>query len=54
KHIDIHYCWLHEYVHDHHVNLAFIGTSDMLADICTKPLPSQRHAFLLSCIGLLL
>jgi len=52
KHIDVHYRWLHEYVCDGHINLGFIGTTDMLADICTKPLAIQRHNFLLSCIGL--
>ena len=52
KHIDVRYRWLHEYVRDGHINLTFIGTVDMLADICTKPLTVQRHSFLLSCIGL--
>ena len=52
KHIDVRYCWLHEYVCDGHINLCFIGTTDMLADICTKPLSVQRHSFLLSSISL--
>ena len=52
KHIDVRYCWLHEYVCNGQINIGFIGTGDMLADICTKPLAVQRHNFLLSCIGL--
>jgi len=52
KHIDIRYCWLHEYVRDGYMNLGFIGALEMLADICTKPLGVQRHNFLLSSIGL--
>ena len=52
KHIDVRYRWLHEYVCNGQINLSFIGTVDMLADICTKPLAVQRHNFLLSRIGL--
>jgi len=52
KHIDIRYRWLHEYVRDGYINLGFIGTLEMLADICTKPLGVQRHNFLLSSIRL--
>jgi len=51
KHIDVHYRWLHEYVCDAHINLCFIGTINMLADICTKPLCVQRpSAKIIPCV----
>ena len=42
KHIDIRYHFIREYVESKQVNIVYISTNDMIADILTKPLGSTK------------
>jgi hypothetical protein len=43
KHIDIAIHYVRELVEDNLIDIQYISTKEMLADILTKPLPKQRH-----------
>ena len=43
KHIDIQHHFIHEFIASKEVNLRYVSTKDMLADMFTKQLP--REAF---------
>ena len=51
KHIDIRYHFIREQVQKGVVDLKFIGTRDMIADIFTKPLPKEQFRKLLLLLG---
>ena len=46
KHIDLRHHWVRQEIKSKHIEIYFIPTSDMTADILTKPLPRiplERH-----------
>ena len=43
KHISIHYHFIREYLKNDEINIQFISTQEMIADILTKPLPAPKH-----------
>lgn len=43
KHIDIRHHFIRESLSHHNINLLYISTHDMIADIFTKPLPKLKH-----------
>jgi hypothetical protein len=52
KHIDIQYHYTRDLVREKRIQLDYISTSDMLADLLTKPLPRGQHVYLANGIGL--
>ena len=43
KHIDVHYHYIRECIHDSLISLQLIGSNDMAADIMTKSLAWIKH-----------
>ncbi|GJT93180.1 hypothetical protein Tco_1082025 [Tanacetum coccineum] len=52
KHIDVRYHFIKEQVENGIVELYFVRTEYQLADIFTKPLPSERFNFLIEKLGM--
>nr|GEX60037.1 retrovirus-related Pol polyprotein from transposon TNT 1-94 [Tanacetum cinerariifolium] len=52
KHIDVHYHFIREQVENRIVKLYFFWTEYQLADIFTKPLPSEGFNFLIEKLGI--
>ena len=52
KHIDIQYHYTRNLVKEKRIQLEYIPTSDMLADLLTKALPRTQHVHLSQGIGL--
>jgi hypothetical protein len=52
KHIDIQYHYTRGLVKEKRIHLEYIPTSEMLADLLTKPLPRHQHGYLADGIGL--
>jgi hypothetical protein len=43
KHIDVKWHFIRAYVENGTVNITYIPTANMVADILTKALPKERH-----------
>ena len=43
KHIDIHHHFLREHIENEDIDLEYINTSEMIADVLTKPLTAEKH-----------
>lgn len=52
KHIDVKYHYIRELVSDKRIDLKYMPSSEMVADICTKPLPVVKHVFCTENLGL--
>ena len=52
KHIDVSYHFVREAVTDGQIRLEYCPTRDMIADICTKPLPREHFEKLRLGLGL--
>jgi UPF0288 family protein (methanogenesis marker protein 3) len=52
KHIDIEYHYTLDLVKEKKIQLEYIPTNEMLADLLTKSLPRVQHAILSKSIGL--
>ena len=52
KHIDIQYHYTRDLIGDGKIQLEYIPTNDMLADLLTKSLPRAQHEHLSKGIGL--
>ncbi|KAG2758708.1 Retrovirus-related Pol polyprotein from transposon TNT 1-94 [Phytophthora cactorum] len=52
KHIDIRYHFVREKVEDGQVVLQYVSTTDMLADIMTKPIPATQFGVLRNKLGI--
>ncbi|KAG4036076.1 hypothetical protein PC123_g28356 [Phytophthora cactorum] len=52
KHIDIRYHFVREKVEDGQVVLQYVSTTDMLADIMTKPIPATQFGALRNKLGI--
>ncbi|GJQ95283.1 hypothetical protein Tco_0006422 [Tanacetum coccineum] len=52
KHIDVRYHFIKEQVENGIVELYFVRTEYLLADIFTKPLPRERFNFLIEKLGM--
>jgi hypothetical protein len=52
KHIDIQYHYTRGLVKERRIHLEYIPTTEMLADLLTKPLPRRQHGYLADGIGL--
>ena len=53
RHIDIRHKFIREFVQGGTINLTYCPTSDMLADIFTKPLPKTQFEKLRENLGLI-
>lgn len=51
KHIDVRYHFVHEYVEDARVSLIYKPTSEMYADMLTKPLFGQKIKDFMQLLG---
>lgn len=51
KHIDIKHYWIQHLIENHHIQLKYINTSKMIADILTKSLSRSNHQRHCSNIG---
>jgi hypothetical protein len=52
KHIDIRYHFIREYIESKHVNIVYISTNDMIADILTKPLKCVKFKHFRKLLGI--
>ena len=52
KHIDIHYHFIREGIQNGAIDLKYVATNAMVADILTKPLPKHRFEKLLHSFGM--
>lgn len=52
KHIDVRFHFIREKIANGEVKLAYLPTSKMIADICTKPLPRPKLEFCVEAMGL--
>jgi len=52
KHIDIQYHYTRDLVKEKKIQLQYLPTSDMLADLLTKALPRVQHIHLYQGVGL--
>ncbi len=52
KHIDIQYHYTRDLVKQEKIQLSYVPTKDMLADVLTKSLPRAQHEHLSKGIGL--
>lgn len=52
KHVDIRYHFIREFVEDNRVEIVYISTDDMIADILTKPLGAKKHEKFRKALGL--
>ena len=52
KHVDIRYHFVREYVAEKRVNIVYISTDEMLADILTKPLGRVKFEFFCKKLGI--
>ena len=50
KHIDIKFRFVEQTISDNRINVEYLCTEEMLADILTKPLPKKRFEYLRSFI----
>jgi hypothetical protein len=46
KHIDVRYHYIRQLIEDGSINVKYLPTTEMLADILTKPLPSSQYLHL--------
>ena len=53
KHIDIQFHFIRELVGDEKIYLEYCPTSDMIADVMTKPLPRTTHKKLTTAMGMI-
>ena len=51
KHVDVKYHFTREQMANNTLDIIYCPTEDMVADICTKPLPSARHQKLAALLG---
>ena len=52
KHVDIRYHFIREYVESQRVNIVYISTDEMLADILTKPLGRVKFEAFCAKLGI--
>ena len=52
KHIDVRYHFIREKVHNGDIEIRYLPTTEMVADICTKSLPTQKHKCCVAGLGL--
>jgi hypothetical protein len=52
KHVDIRYHFIREYVESKCVNIVYISTDDMIADILTKPLEHVKFEYFRKLLGI--
>lgn len=52
KHIDTRYHFVREIIDDGNIKLIYMPTTTMIADICTKSLPSPKHKYCTDGLGL--
>ncbi|CAL1678820.1 unnamed protein product [Lasius platythorax] len=52
KHIDVRHHFVREKIEEKVINVNYLSTSEMLADILTKALPHTKHKFLSEQLGL--
>lgn len=52
KHVDIRYHFIREYVESKRVNIVYVSTNDMIADILTKPLGPTKFEHFRKALGL--
>ena len=52
KHVDIRYHFIREYVESKRVNIVYISTNEMIADILTKPLGRTKFELFRNQLGL--
>lgn len=53
KHIDVRYHYIRDVVTNGQIKLEYMPSTDMISDICTKPLPVPKHKFCTTGLGLL-
>ena len=54
KHVDTQYHFTREKVLTHEIQLSYVSTNDMTADILTKSLPNDKHHRCMTCLGMCL
>jgi hypothetical protein len=52
KHVDICYHFIREYVESKRINIVYISTDDMIADILTKPLGHVKFKYFRKLLGI--
>ena len=52
KHIDIHYHFIRSHVEDKHIEVQFLPTDEMTADILTKNLSRTKHEYFIKKLGM--
>ena len=52
KYVDMHYHFIREYVAEDKVNIYYINTTEMVADVLTKPLDFPKHSKFATELGL--
>jgi hypothetical protein len=52
KHVDICYHFIQEYVESKHINIMYMSTDDMIADILTKPLGRVKFEYFRKLLGI--
>jgi hypothetical protein len=52
RHIEVHHHYVRDKVEDSTIQLDYLNTKDMLADILTKPLQKAEHARFTTLLGL--
>jgi hypothetical protein len=52
KHVDICYHFIREYVESEHINIVYISTNDIIADILTKPLGHVKFKYFRKLLGI--
>lgn len=52
KHIDIRHHFVRQHIANGHVNVQYVGTEDMIADVLTKPLFKPKHLLLSTGLGM--
>jgi hypothetical protein len=52
KHVDICYHFIREYVESKRINIVYISTNDMIADILTKPLERVKFEYFRKLLGI--
>jgi hypothetical protein len=52
KHIDVWYHYVREVIQNGLINLEYLPTESMKADIMTKSLPKVKHEYLLGALGM--